>query len=72
MRLWMLPVVAAVALWSAGCVQGPLVDFGNRDKPFVDIKVGQDDAGAARKDTKDAKDKKDKKSSDKSSDTSPF
>jgi len=56
MRLRFVPVIVAVALWCGGCVQGPLVDFGKRDKPFVDIKINEgdqkDSTGQEKKDTK--------------------
>lgn len=66
MRLILLPMIFAAALLSAGCVKGPLVDFGNRDKPLVDVKINTD-----RNDDSSAKTQKDadQKSPDRSSNT---
>ncbi len=49
----LLPVlVLGLSFWSAGCVKGPLVDFGDRDKPFVDIRIGPGSEQDAPKDAK--------------------
>ena len=63
MRLMVWLIALAAVCWVSGCVQGPLVDFGPRDKPFVSVKINSDD-----KDSTSAK-KKDKKSSSRREDS---
>jgi hypothetical protein len=53
MRLVLVPAILAIAFWCGACVKGPLVDFGPRDKPLVDVKIGGgDDQAPAKKDGK--------------------
>ena len=37
--------VLLLAVFGCGCVTAPLVDFGDRDKPFVNIQVDGEDEG---------------------------
>ena len=53
MRSVFLPVILAMAFGCAGCVKGPLVDFGHRDKPLVDVKINSSgDPAPSKKDDK--------------------